>query len=60
MYQIWIWDEDLLEFIPERRDGKRVEFEHWEDANDAAYWLHRNDGILRKVEYKGGRKAKRA
>lgn len=61
MYQVWIWDDEVLEYVPERDEsGGRIEFENWADAHNAAYERQKFDDRLRKVEYRSMRnKARR-
>jgi hypothetical protein len=36
MYEVWVYDEVYGQFIPYRPDGKRVEFEGWNEAQTEA------------------------
>ena len=63
MYQIWIWSHNAEQYVPERDlygSGKRIEFEHWTEAQDYLS-EHADDGHLRHIEYRStqGRKRRR-
>ena len=54
MYEVWIFDADLMEFIPLRVNNRIVSMHEWTDAMTLAQTLTvKNPGNTYKVEYRG-------
>lgn len=58
MYFILIWDDELLEYVPEFQAGtrKRIAFDTWGEADEYIMTRYAEDGKMRRSEYKGMRK----